>query len=72
MIHKRLLSEILYNIINYGFAFNNKIINKPQFKKLKLKPDERPTFKIISNDDVILAMIHILKKIEKYKYIYDI
>ena len=51
MIHKRVLSDALLDIINNGFGCNNKIINESQFKKLKLRKDERNIFKILSNDD---------------------
>ena len=51
MIHKRVLSDVLLDIINNRFWSNNKIINETQFKKLKLKPDERTIFKILSNDE---------------------
>lgn len=51
MIHKRVLSDVLLDIINNGFGFNNNIINESQFKKLKLKPDEGTIFKIIYNDN---------------------
>ena len=37
MIHKRVLSDVLLDIVNHGFWCNNKIINKSQFKKIKLK-----------------------------------
>ena len=49
--HKRLLSDVLLDIINNGFGCNNKTINESQFKNLKLKPDERIIFKIINNDE---------------------
>ena len=51
MIHKRVLSDILLDIINCRFWYNNKIINESQFKKLKLKPDEGTRFRISSNDN---------------------
>ena len=49
IIHKRVLSDVLLDIINNGFGCNNKIINETQFKKLKLRPDERTIFKILNN-----------------------
>ena len=51
LIHKRVLSDVLLDIINNGFGCNNKIINESQFKKLKLRPDERTIFKILNNDE---------------------
>ena len=51
MIHKRVLSDVLLDIINYRFGCKNKIINETQFKKLKLMPDERTIFKILNNDE---------------------
>ena len=51
LIHKRVLSDILLDIINSRFWYNNKIINESQFKKLKLKPDEGTRFRISSNDN---------------------
>jgi hypothetical protein len=41
----------LLDIINNGFRSNNKIINETQFKKLKLRPDERTIFKILNNGE---------------------
>ena len=45
--HKRVLSDVLLDIINSGYGINKKIINETQFKKLKLKPDENSIFKIL-------------------------
>ena len=51
IIHKRVLSDVLLDIINNGFWYNNKIINESQFKNLKLKPDETSIFKILNNEE---------------------
>ena len=51
IINKKVLSDILMNIINMGFGVNNKIITEDQFKKLKLKPHESSIFKILDNDN---------------------
>ena len=51
IIHKRVLSDVLLDIINSGYGINNNIINETQFKKLKLKPDENSIFKILQENN---------------------
>ena len=48
LIYKRILSDVLLDIINSGFWYNNTIINESKFKNVKLKPDEG---NILSNDN---------------------
>ena len=50
IIYKKLLSDILMDIIRMGFGVNNKIITEDQYKKLKLKPHENSIFSILYNN----------------------
>ena len=55
LIHKRVLSDVLLDIINNGFVFHYQKINYSQYKKfLKLKPDESSIFKLLYdyNNDI--------------------
>ena len=51
IIHKRVLSDILLEIINSGFGQNLKIIRLDQYKKLKNKQNENTIFKILNFDE---------------------
>jgi len=50
MIYKRVLSDVLFDVVNEGFGCDNKIINEAQLKKLKLMV-KKTIFKILSNDE---------------------
>ena len=51
IIHKRVLSDVLLDIINSGYGISKNIINETQFKKPKLKPDENSIFKILQENN---------------------